>query len=86
MVQRSLLYWKRTITIVKKWRLTAISDAGQRDGSYAKIRSYVMLRYPLDDVWIFFQQFFVSLLWRILDTGQEQALVKAEPFYNFFFI
>lgn len=42
-----------------------------------------MLRHPLDDVWIFLQQFFVSLLWCILDTGQEQVLVKAEPFYNF---
>ena len=42
-----------------------------------------MLRYPLDDVWIFFQQFFVSLLWCILDTGQEQVLIEAEPLYNF---
>lgn len=86
MVQRSLLYWKRTITIVKKWSLAAVSDAGQRNGSNAKIGGYVMLRHPLDDVWIFLQQFFVSLLWCILDTGQEQVLVKAEPFYNFFFI
>ena len=30
MMQRSLLYRKRTITIVKKWNLAAASDAGQK--------------------------------------------------------
>ena len=45
-----------------------------------------MLRYTLDDVWIFLQQFFVPLLWRILDTGQEQVLVETEPLYDFLFI
>ena len=85
-MQRSLLYRKQTITIVKKWRLAAISDAGQRNGSYAKIRSYIMLGHPLNNIGIFLQQFFVSLLRSILDTGQEEMLVKAEPFYNFLFI
>lgn len=42
-----------------------------------------MLQDSLDDVRIFFQQFFVPLLWRILDTGQKQVLVKAEPLYDF---
>lgn len=83
MVQRSLLYRKRTITIVKKWSLATVSDAGERNRSNAKIGSYVMLRHSLDDIWIFLQQFFVPLLWCILDTGQEQVLVEAEPLYNF---
>ena len=42
-----------------------------------------MLQDSLDDVRIFFQQFFVPLLWRILDTGQKQVLVEAEPLYDF---
>lgn len=41
-----------------------------------------MLQDSLDDVRIFF----VPLLWRILDTGQKQVLVKAEPLYDFLFI
>ena len=86
MQQRSLPHWKWTITIVKKWNLAAISDAGKRNRSDAKIGSYVMLWHSLDDVGIFSQQLFVSLLWRILDTGQEQVLIEAKPLYNLLFI
>ena len=70
----------------KEMELTAISNTGQRDGSDTKIGSNVMLRNPLDDIWVFLQQFFVPLLWRILDTGQEQVLIEAEPLDNFLFI
>ena len=90
-VMRGRLDARRTLKSLvadlrKKWSLTTISNTGQRNRCNTKIGSYVMLRYPLNNIRVFLQQFFVSLLWRILDTGQKQVLVKAEPFYNFLFI
>lgn len=46
----------------------SVSDSGQRDRRNAEIGGDVVLRNPPDNVGMFFQQFFVTLLWRILDV------------------
>lgn len=51
--------------------LALVSDSGQRYGGNTEIGSYVMLRNALYNIKMLFQQFLVSLSWRVLYTRKE---------------
>lgn len=44
-----------------------------------------MLRDSLYDLWSLFEEFLISLLWRVSDVVKEELLVGVETFYQFLF-
>ena len=67
-----------TITNVKKY-LSAAPDTAQRNGRNAQVGSNVMLRNPLQDLGVMFQQFTVACFGVVFDAGEEKFLIKKQP-------